>query len=86
MARQPNPNRKFSPSMLSKTTKARLNRHRKVLGELRAGQKTRKGNESDDQLINRILDHYEITNKPADVGVSTYNIKPVAPEPAQTTQ
>lgn len=85
MARLPNPNRKFSPSMLSKITKLRLNRHRRVLGELRAGQKTRKGNESDDQLINRILDHYEIANKPADVGVSTYNIK-VAPEPTQTTQ
>ena len=84
MARQPNPNRKNSPSMLAKTTKSRLDKHRKPLSELPQLGKTRSGNESDDQLINRILDHYEKTFPPNAVGISTYTKKIVAPQPATT--
>lgn len=76
MARQPNPNRKNSPSMLAKTTKLRLDKHRKPLNILHPdNKKVRSGNESDDQLINRLLDHFEKTFPPAHVGISTYTKK-----------
>lgn len=77
MARQPNPNRLYSPSMLAKSTKARLDSHRKPLTEVPniTGKKTRSGNESDDQLINRILNHFEKTFPPSSIRLSTYSRK-----------
>lgn len=78
--RQPNPNRRSSPSMLLKLTKERLDKHRKPLSQFPQvdGKKTRAGNESDDQLINRLLDYFEVNNKPADIGLKTYNLKQVS--------
>lgn len=80
MARQPNPNRKNSPSMLAKTTKLRLDKHRKPLNVLHPdNKKLRTGNESDDQLINRLLDHFEKSFAPSVTGLSTYTKKVEAP-------
>lgn len=72
MARKPNPNRTKTPIMIDKSLKLELN-------QLRNKSDTRQGNESDNDIIYRIIrflrqNHATLFHEPR----TTYSVKPVS--------